>query len=404
MTLYRSRLCCLWSLALLLWLVGGHSLCAQSTSSGREDRLPGSVRLTLPPVLYAVVGEEINVYFDNVALMLNPANFAFDVTCPKGRQHAERWTLTAAEADIGRHPFLLEVLNERNELVARDRAELVVVPANARTDEAIHVLLIGDSLTHASIYSQHLLDLCSRPGNPRLTLVGSHGSGGVPGVNRHEGYGGWTAQRFATHFTETARTGDYKLRGSPFLYVADNGEKRLDFARYCREVNEGRLPDIVTIFLGPNDVFSLKDETIDEGVERMLTHYDSLIRMVRDTSPTTLLAVMLPVPPAASQDAFGANYTTGQTRWQYRRNQHRLVEQMLERYARREKDGIHIIPTQTNLDCLRNYPAGSETANARTDQKVTRQNNGVHPATSGYHQIGDSLYAWLKAQTRTEAR
>ncbi len=374
---------------------------AQATPSLIEAPAePGSIRLILPPTIYAVVGVEANLYFDNVALMLNSANYAFDVTCSKGTQQTERWTVTPGESDVGRHPFMIEVHDERNAIVARGRCELVVAPAAARSDEPVSVLMIGDSLTHASIYSQHLIDLCVPPGNPRLTLIGSHGPGGQPGINRHEGYGGWTAQRFATHFTETARTGDYKLRGSPFVYANDKGEKRLDFAQYCRDVNEGRSPDVVTIFLGPNDIFSFNDDIIDEGVERILTHYDALIRMIRDSSPQTLIAAMLPVPPAASQDAFGSNYTTGQTRWQYRRNQHRLVELMLERYRERSRDGVHLVPTYAGLDCVQNYPAVTAKANARVDTVVTRQSNGVHPAESGYRQIGDILYSWLKSQPR----
>ena len=163
-----------------------------------------------------------------------------------------------------------------------------------------------------------------------LTLVGSHGPLPELGANRHEGYGGWTAERFATHFNETARQGDYKKRGSPFLYKGEDGSVKLDLPQYCKDVSDGRLPDAVTIFLGPNDIFSFNDETIAGGIENMLTHYDKLIDMVRLASPSTRLGLMLPVPPAASQDAFGSNYASSQTRWQYRRNQQALVHAMLK--------------------------------------------------------------------------
>ena len=35
-----------------------------------------------------------------------------------------------------------------------------------------------------------------------------------------------------------------------------------------------------------------------------------------------------------------------------------------------------------------------------SDGKIVRQNNGVHPAASGYYQIGDMLLAWLKSLER----
>lgn len=90
---------------------------------------------------------------------------------------------------------------------------------------------------------------------------------------------------------------------------------------------------MASIFLGPNDIFSFDDDSIDPGIDDIRKHLDQLVTMIRDASPSTHIALLLPVPPAASQDAFGSNYASGQTRWQYRRNQHRLVERMLERYA-----------------------------------------------------------------------
>lgn len=354
-----------------------------------------SMRAVLSAELFAVAGLESNIYFDNVVLALNPANFAFDVVCTKGRQQAERWTWTPAENDVGEFPFELEVRDDRNRLVSRAQTTIKVVAAKPDQAHAKSLLLIGDSLTHTSIYSQHLLDLSSKLGVPQLTLVGSHGLKPELGPNRHEGYGGWTAQRFATHYNENARQGDYTKRGSPFLYRQDDGSVKLDFPQYCKDVCEGRFPDAVTIFLGPNDIFSFNDESIAGGIETMLTHYDKLIDMVHFASPSTRLGLMLPVPPAGSQDAFGSNYASSQTRWQYRRNQHSLVEAMIKRYGQRRDEGIQLIPTHANLDCVHNYPSGMEPPNAQSDQKIVRQNNGVHPSAPGYRQIADTVFAWL---------
>lgn len=362
--------------------------------------LPGLARLALPPAIDACVGVETNVYFDNVMLVLNAANYAVDVHCSKGRQQQERWTFTPLPADVGEHPLQLEIRNERNEIVARGRSVVRVVPADAGAGQEVALLMIGDSLTHASVSQQRIAALCEKPGNPKLRLVGSHGPGGTPGVIRHEGYGGWTALRFATHAKGTPRQGDYAQRASPFLYPAADGKPALDFAAYCRDVNAGRFPEYVTIFLGPNDIFSFNDATIEGGIRTMLENYDLLIGMVQQAAPKTKIGVMLPVPPAATQDAFGANYTTGQTRWQYKRNQHRLLEKMLERYTGRDSEGIQLIATHGNLDCVHNYPEESVAWNADTEVKGLRQNNGVHPAKAGYDQIGDAVYAWLKGNSK----
>jgi lysophospholipase L1-like esterase len=357
---------------------------------------PGLVRLALPPVIDVVVGLEANLYFDNVTLLLNAARYTFDVHCPKGKQQAERWTIVPKADDVGEHAFQLDVRNEQNELVARGGSILRVIRAGRGEGRHLSLLLIGDSLTHASVYPQRLLTLCQKPENPKLSLVGSHGPDSTPGEVRHEGYGGWTAQRFATHSTGTPRKGNYAQRASPFLYPDKEGKSTLDFSKYCHDVNDGHFPDFVAIFLGPNDIFSLDDSTIDAGIRTMLENYDRLVKMVHSAAPETRVGVMLPVPPASTQDAFGANYGTGQTRWQYKRNQHRLVERMLEHYGGRDVERIHLVPTYVNLDCAHNYPTESVNYNADSELRGLRQNNGVHPALSGYDQIGDTVFAWLK--------
>lgn len=355
------------------------------------------LRLVLPPLIHAVVGVESNVYFDNVCLIINPSNYIFDADCALGRQQAERWTAVPTEKQIGDHRLTITIRDQSNAVLAQAATVIRVIPADAAADKPLSLLCIGDSLTHASVYPQSILESCQSPGNPKLELIGSHWLGAMAGPVRHEGYGGWTAERFATHFTATARTGDYAKRGSPFLYPQENGTPRLDFKRYCQDVNNGKSPNRVTIFLGPNDIFSYQDDTLEAGIDKMLKYYDQLVTMVRTESPSTRIGVMLPVPPAATQDAFGANYANGQTRWQYKRNQHRLLERMLDSYGKRSADNIDVIATFVNLDCQHNYPAEPVPANSRSTDKILRLNNGVHPSGPGYRQISDSVYCWLKA-------
>ena len=66
----------------------------------------------------------------------------------------------------------------------------------------------------------------------------------------------------------------------------------------------------------------------------------------------------------------------------------------------RDSERIHLVATHVNLDCVHNYPEESVTWNANTDVKGVRQNNGAHPAKSGYDQIGDAVYAWLKGNVK----
>ena len=381
--------------------VSAVALVALHASAAVKEPAPvfkGDVGLILPPVIHAVPGIEMNVYFDNVSLVVNPANHVFDVTCNRGSQQVERWTYLPTDKDVGQFGFTLEMRDQSNAVIARARSMIRVTPNDAGGGKSRSILIIGDSLTAASVYPQRVLDLSREDEAVELKFVGTRGPKGAPNGNLHEGYGGWTAERFATKYTGIARGGPYKECGSPFIYKDGEADPKLDFARYCREFNDGAAPDFVTILLGCNDTFSATDDTIEERIDRMFRHYETLLKMIRETGPDTQIGCLLLVPSAATQDAFGANYRSGQTRWQYKRNQHRVVERMLETFGGREMENVFLVPANVNLDCANNYPKRTAPANARSDVEITRQNNGVHPAASGYRQIGDSVYCWIKSR------
>jgi lysophospholipase L1-like esterase len=343
---------------------------------------PGKVRLVLPEIIYASTGVETNVYFDNLILVINPANYIFDVTCGLGIQQSDRWTYTPDGKETGDIPFLLEIRDEANVVIARAHSIIRIV--SSCDDVNISCLMIGDSLTQAAMYPQHVLDMCSNSGDMHLTLIGSRGEG----LNKFEGYGGWTAKRYATHYTGIAHTGDYRQCGSPFIYKDANDQPVLNFSRYCSEFNNSKAPDVVTILLGCNDIFSENDETIDLSIDKIFEYYDTLIQMIHGLSKDTIIGVIPPPPPAASQDAFGKDEKCGQTSWQYKRNQHRLLERMTEKYGNSEDQKIFLVPVYTSLDCINSYPK---------DSKTGKLCNSVHPAKDGYNQIGDAIYCWLKA-------
>ena len=149
--------------------------------------------------------------------------------------------------------------------------------------------------------------------------------------------------------------------------------------------------------MGCNDIFDANDDTIEYKIDSMLSHYDKLVAMAHRYNPHTVVGLLMPIPPAYSQDAFGYTYQCGQTRCQYKRNQSRLVLRLLEQYENRHDENIFIIPTHLNLDVRHSFPLKQVLANSRTNETISRQANGVHPDKSGYFQIGDTVYAWLKS-------
>lgn len=367
-----------------------------------DSQVRGPVRLVLPPVVYAVPGIEANLYFDNVILVLNRANYALEILCDKGIQLEERWTFTPKPQDVGEYRIGVVVRDEQNAVLARVATRLLVVPADRKA--TVSLLLVGDSLTDTrySHYPQRLVELDAGDELLDLTLIGSRGLNDQPpeGPVRHEGYGGWTAEAFVTLHGPDSRRGINKRpdTGSPFMYDGEGGKPRLDFTRYCQDFNAGAGPDAILILLGANDVFRATDESIDDTIDKSLGFFDELIREFHRARPNTRIGIGMTPPPSHSQDGF-RNYAGArhQTRWQYRRNQHRIIERMVDRYSGRATEGIELVPVYINLDTVRHFRTWTAPPTTHSSEKAVRVNDGVHPAREGHFQIADTIYSWLKA-------
>jgi len=348
------------------------------------------LRLVLPPDVYATPGREVNLYFDNAILAVDSQDYLFDVDCAKGRQDQERWRFTPTDQDLGDHALSLKVMDAAGVVLAEGTTTVHVAPAGG-SDRPFTLLCVGDSLTHASVYPAELFTLF---GPERLRLVGTHHPiESLPAEVVHEGYGGWRWETFCTRWTE----GNDPRARSPFLRL-EAGKPVLDFRAYCDAQNGGVGPDIITVFLGWNDIFGAKDDNLEATIDTVFGYADTLLAEFRRVREDTQIGLLLLTPPAATQDAFGSNYACGQTRWQARRNQHRLVERMMAKFAGREGENLWLLPAHLNLDTVRNYPTATEPANARSEQQVTRLSNGVHPSAEGYRQIADTVYAWLSCR------
>jgi lysophospholipase L1-like esterase len=370
------------SLVLLLTILPGIACSATAADP------PANLRLTLPTEFYAVAGQEMSVYFDNVVLTETPEKYRFKVQCDIGKSEDRRWSVRPGQDDVGTHDFSITVRDASGQQLQSANAKLHVIAADAGAGKPISLLIVGDSLTHATAYPNELARLLSLPGNPTWKMLGTHvPSSATEGV-RHEGYGGWTWSRFATHY-EPNPDGTYRKRSSPFVFLGDDQKPQLDVARYFNESAKNQRPDVVFFLLGINDCFSAGPDdpaAIDAKIDAMFEHADTLLAEFRKVAPDADLAICVTTPPNARESGFEANYKGRYHRWGWKRIQHRLVERQLARFqqspeqSRKRQPHLFLVPTQLNLDPVDGYPV----------------NNGVHPNTFGYQQIGGSLYAWLK--------
>jgi lysophospholipase L1-like esterase len=343
------------------------------------------LRLTLPPKTYATPGVPISIYHDNIVLTQHPEEYRFEFTCQLGKSDDRRWSVTAADGEVGQYGLTVVVKDKSGKVLEQASTVLQVSPsdAGAARQSPLRLLIVGDSLTNATLYPNEIARLLSQPGNPKWTLLGTHKPASAqPGV-AHEGYGGWKWSDFLTRFAPDMPTKSSGRKAtSPFIFpAADGNSGQFDLPRYFRQHCDNRPPDVVMFLLGINDCFAANPDDPDPKISEVLEQAEKLLAEFHKAAPQAVLAVGLTTPPNARQEAFEANYQDRYTRWGWKRIQHRLVERMLKQLAGREKDGIYLAPTELNLDPIGGYPV----------------NNGVHPNAEGYAQIGASFYCWLKA-------
>ena len=379
----RRRVLCRVVVALVLLGLSVMATC-------RADDPGGSLRLTLPAECFAVVGEPMNIYYDNIVLTKTPADYRFRVTGDIGTANRSHWTVTPTAADVGTHRLTVTVADSGGTILGRADTTLRVVAANAGDKRSIRLLIVGDSLTHATLYPNQIAKLLSRPGNPTWTMLGTHKTKRAAKGVVHEGYGGWTWERFVSHY-EPHPDGTYKKRSSPFVFLGHDGKPGLDVARYFKEKCGGQRPDFVIVMLGINDCFHVNPDdrrAVDSRIDKVFTQADKLLAAFRRAAPRAELGICLTTPPNAREVAFQANYKGRYHRWGWKRIQHRLVRREIDHFASNRRAGTFLIPTELNLDPVGGYP----------------DNNGVHPNPHGYQQIGTTIYAWLKSRLEKRRR
>lgn len=353
-----------------------------------------ALQLTLPAEIPLVVGTEFRIWFRNIAMTDEAATCQFEVQCDRGTATAEHWTFTPEAADIGAHRLTITARSANGKSIdppATVATTLRIIAPRSltagnqtKTDVAdktpFRLLIVGDSLTHASTYPTEVARLLKASGT-NVELMGTHRPEGVAEGIAHEGYGGWTWARFATHY-EPDPDGTYRKQGSPFVFLDDQSKPMLSVSRYFDTHFSGHKPDAIIVLLGINDCIGAPPndlKAMDAHIDQTFVSADAVLASLRDAAPEARIGFCLTPPANARDEAFKANYGDRYTRKGWKAIQHRLVQRQLEYVAKKNDPKISIVPTELNVDPVDGYP----------------DNNGVHPNTVGYHQMAQMMFAWL---------
>jgi hypothetical protein len=326
--------------------------------------------IKIPSTIQAVVGKEINVYWDNI-IYASDVNYQIDLDCAIGVQQQDRWTCVPTSAGT----YSLDIRVYKNfTLVKSVTTSIVVKAASVGNTITRKCLFIGDSTTDQGFFTQGILDNFTSD-VMKVTLLGSRGTA----PNSHEGRSGWTINQYYTDPT------------SPFVFSG-----AFNFAQYMTTKGYTGLERVI-IHLGINDVFDYYDDVaLNSKITTALSQYQSMVDNIKAYDSTIKIGIGVTIPPSRSQDAFGKNYTTYQTQWRYRRNWWLWSKALIDQFRLKEAQNIYVIPLNVNLDIANNMQTETVQVNARNTATIVRQSNGVHPADIGYYQMSDVVFNWLK--------
>lgn len=411
--------------------------------------------LVMPPTIYGVQGRECNVYIDNLHVA-DSSLFNHDITntVVNGLQQRERWTWTPSAAQTTGTLTVSAYDKTSGAALVSATTNQRAAASTAGTGLTKVINVIGDSLINAATITQTVIDIAASD-VMAVSFIGTRGTA----PNKHEGRGGWNINDYSTvgrtfysftvsgittspainsteytnngstfkvqelaltagsgtiicertagtnapsasgTLTKSYGTGDATIAFSASSTVSGNPfwiGGALNYPQYLVN-NSLATPDWVLIHLGINDAFSYtSDAAVIAAATAAFNNLDLLITSIKTAGAGVKVGLMIPTPPA-SQDGFGAGYGTGQTAWRDKRNIMLWAKELIARYTGKEASRIYLVPTNTALDVVNGYPlATSAPVNSRSSVMVQRQNNGVHPDTGGYQQIGDALWAFLK--------
>ena len=347
-----------------------------------------NVLLNVPSKVYALVGFETNIYFENITE--DWTRYDWDVTCAVGRQMKRGYQITPTASDVGTKTLTIKATDEYGN-VNTVSTSLVITSASAGSGQTKSVIVLGDSTTNNGKVIEKLnenfdTDVMS------VTTLGTRGTA----PNNHEGRSGWSWDTYFTKESVTYTDG----RGTVYNPFYNPNTQTFDASYYF--ANSGiSKPDFFIVNMGINDVFGFtSDSAYESGVTTILERAENAVQSVLDATTTTKVCACLTIPPNHSQDAFGKAYNCSQTRNRYKRNNTLWVDALMNLFKDRESERIYLIPINACLDTV--YNMGMETlpVNARNTD-ITYQspisNGGVHPVESGYWQIADVYTAFIKA-------
>jgi lysophospholipase L1-like esterase len=336
------------------------------------------IEILLPDTIYWCEGREMSIYFENILLCDNLKNYQIDCVGNAGKQQNERFVIDSPV--IGDYYLTINVYTANYGRLIITKTTIIHVISNVGTGADKKVCFIGDSWTDNPTYISDLQALYGdETDTDTLTLIGTrYPWGQYTGAPKTEGRAGWSARDYVLSASVGGVTNAFYNPTS----------RTFDFSYYLSSTGQS-TPDIVSIFLGINDVA--------KGIlpMRSIESFDIMISSIKNASSNIKIALVLTPPPCQSQDGFGKNNGVGECYWQQKKGAFNFAKMLYEKY--KDDSSIFFVPVMSSVDMFYNVASEEVAPNAyNTDITIRRITDNVHCNKFGYAQVADAFYGCLK--------
>ena len=353
-------------------------------------------RIILPSKIWAVVGTELNLYYDAIvqgsdAGLNSPKEFIIEAISTVGKVKERCFSITPVSGDIGTKALILNVYNSNHTLLATKTVSLIIIAATAPSSVK-NIVELGDSLLASNTITQIT--------QAKFAEIGSNtplfrGFSGISPAN-HQGIGGWYFSSFSSvgpsyykftvsgvstvassaiysnngsQFTvrevnitggvgyikcqrtsgtneptasgslvKVSGTGDATINYSANVLEAGNplwnpSTSALDIAYYRANLGMGATKlDIVTMQLGVNDAFNASLISDSTITTTIIDAAKSICAAFLSDNALTKIIIQLPTTDGNTKSGWGANYGTAYSKAIYQSNLWRIRELIITNF------------------------------------------------------------------------
>jgi lysophospholipase L1-like esterase len=332
----------------------------------------------MPDTIYTAVGRELNIYNDAFINLRPDYKLEFRASPNHGYSQNRGYRIMDTATGIWNTTLTANIYDEYLSLLETKSCivkRVDTVPISGSSSKKI--LVLGNSLTGGSGTWITEVNRILKQNGDTLSFLGTRGTA----PNKHYATGGWTFSTFTSSISSFHLGGITNVKA----YVNDScSSATLD---YC------------IISLGINDVGAGgATEKTDAQITTIVNNADSLVKSVRHATygfPNCKIIVVLSPIGNIDYDAYSTNYGALASPLIYEKNLRKLHKALSTKYL--NTTNTWVCPAYYNIDRTYGYYYITTTkACARCTQTITTHTNGVHPTTTGYLQMADIIYSYLR--------